>query len=163
MELLALAGRSSFFFCFVVLLFFPWFLPLPAFGRGKGLRAGSMLAVVVKDGSSVSVWIWEWVLEKGAELLNWSLGLSKDGVTDQKNPLFKTAATSLASTSCLFPHMLAQGHLDSAKKEPGARRTLLVTQSCLTLCGSSVHGILQARILEWVAVFFSRGSSRPRD
>ena len=41
----------------------------------------------------------------------------------------------------------------------------LVTQSCLTLCdhmdrsppGSSVHGILQARILEWVAMPFSRG------
>ena len=42
-------------------------------------------------------------------------------------------------------------------------------QSCLTLCdpmdcslsGSSVHGILQARILEWVAMPSSRGSSRP--
>ena len=32
-----------------------------------------------------------------------------------------------------------------------------------SLPGSSVHGILQARILEWVAVSFSRGSSRPRD
>ena len=31
------------------------------------------------------------------------------------------------------------------------------------LPGSSVHGILQARILEWVAISFSRGSSRPRD
>ena len=29
--------------------------------------------------------------------------------------------------------------------------------------GSSVHGILQARILEWVAISFSRGPSRPRD
>ena len=46
-----------------------------------------------------------------------------------------------------------------------------VAQSCLTLCdpadcrppGSSVHGTVQARILEWVAVSFSRGSSRPRD
>ena len=46
-----------------------------------------------------------------------------------------------------------------------------VAQSCLTLCdpmdcslpGSSVHGILQARVLEWVAIFFSRGSSRPRE
>ena len=46
-----------------------------------------------------------------------------------------------------------------------------VTQSCPTLCnpvdcsppGSSVHGILQARILEWVAISFSRGSSQPRD
>ena len=44
-------------------------------------------------------------------------------------------------------------------------------QSCPTLCdpmdssppGSSVHGILQARILEWVAISFSRGSSQPRD
>ena len=32
-----------------------------------------------------------------------------------------------------------------------------------SLPGSSVHGILQARILEWVAIFFSRGSSWPRD
>ena len=44
-------------------------------------------------------------------------------------------------------------------------------QSYLTLCdpmdyslpGSSVHGILQARILEWVAMPSSRGSSQPRD
>ena len=46
-----------------------------------------------------------------------------------------------------------------------------VLQSCLTLCNpmdysppdSSVHGILQARILEWVAIPFSRGSSECRD
>ena len=41
-----------------------------------------------------------------------------------------------------------------------------VTQLCLTLCDPmdyTVHGILQARILEWVAVPFSRGSSQPRD
>ena len=46
-----------------------------------------------------------------------------------------------------------------------------LTQPCLTLCnpsdsspaGFSVHGILQARILEWVAIPFSRGSSHPRD
>ena len=62
---------------------------------------------------------------------------------------------------------------------PGAIRILclerekvkvFVTQSCPTLFatsmdssppGSSVHGILQARILEWVAISFSRGSSLP--
>ena len=46
-----------------------------------------------------------------------------------------------------------------------------VAQSCPTLChtmdcslpGSSLYGILQARVLEWVAISFSRGSSRPRD
>ena len=32
-----------------------------------------------------------------------------------------------------------------------------------SLPGSSVHGTLQARVLEWVAISFSRGSSRPRD
>ena len=46
-----------------------------------------------------------------------------------------------------------------------------VAQSCPTLCnpmccslpGSSIHRIFQARVLEWVAISFSRGSSRPRD
>ena len=41
-----------------------------------------------------------------------------------------------------------------------------VVQSCLTLCDPmdyTVYGILQARILEWVAVPFSRGSFQPRD
>ena len=41
-----------------------------------------------------------------------------------------------------------------------------VTQSCLTLCNPmdyTVHGILQATILEWVALLFSRESSQPRD
>ena len=45
-----------------------------------------------------------------------------------------------------------------------------VAQSCPTLCdpmdcslqGSSVHGIFQAVVLEWIAISFSRGSSRPR-
>ena len=46
-----------------------------------------------------------------------------------------------------------------------------VSQSCLTLCdpkdcnppGSIVHGIFQARVLEWVAICYPRGSSQPRD
>ena len=50
-------------------------------------------------------------------------------------------------------------------------KTFKVAQSHLTLCnpidcsltGSSVHGILQAKILEWVAILFSRGSSWPRN
>ena len=59
------------------------------------------------------------------------------------------------------------------------RHSWLVAQSCLTLSqphgplplalaplsmpGSSVHGTFQARMLEWVAISFSRGSSPPRD
>ena len=56
-------------------------------------------------------------------------------------------------------------------KESLKNTEVFVTPSCLTLCdsvgcsppGSSVHGILQARILEWVAMSSSRGSSQPRD
>ena len=46
-----------------------------------------------------------------------------------------------------------------------------VSQSCPTLCDpmdcslprSSIHGIFQARVLEWIAISFSRGPSLPRD
>ena len=60
------------------------------------------------------------------------------------------------------PHLKAQeGHLSQAGK-------VKVTQSCPTLCnlmnysppGSSGHRILQTGILEWVAILFSKGSSR---
>ena len=51
------------------------------------------------------------------------------------------------------------------------RLVVLVAQLCQTLCdpkdcsppGSSVHRILQARIPEWIAIPYSRGSSQPRD
>ena len=62
-------------------------------------------------------------------------------------------------------------NLISPFKKRHTKVKVLVTQSCVTLCdpmdcsppGSSVRGILQARILEWVAISFSRGSSPPRD
>ena len=61
------------------------------------------------------------------------------------------------------PHFLLQCMKVESERE--------VAQSCLTLCdpmdcslsGSSVHGIFQARLLEWIAISFSRGSSRPRN
>ena len=48
---------------------------------------------------------------------------------------------------------------------------VVVVKSCLTFCnpmdyslpGSSVYGVSQARLLEWVTISFSRGSSYPRD
>ena len=67
--------------------------------------------------------------------------------------------------SRLFPNIYIYGHLGK-RLQWGE-----VAQSCPTLCdpmdcnllGFSIHGILQARILEWIAISFSRGSSRPRD
>ena len=55
--------------------------------------------------------------------------------------------------------------------EPTQESESEVAQSCPTLCypmdrslsGSFVHGIFQARVLEWIAISFSRGSSQPRN
>ena len=66
-----------------------------------------------------------------------------------------------------IPCHWATGEIDKAIE----RKESEVAQSCLTLCepmdcslpGSSVHGIFQARVREWVAISFSRGSSQPRD
>ena len=63
------------------------------------------------------------------------------------------------------------GITDSTGHEFEQTLSVLFAQSCPTLCdpvdcsppGSSVHGTLQARILEWIAIPFSRGSSWPRD
>ena len=61
---------------------------------------------------------------------------------------------------------------EDSKRDNRSKRIMkvLVAQSCLTLWnprtylpGSSVHGIHQTRILEWIAIPFSRGSSWPRD
>ena len=54
---------------------------------------------------------------------------------------------------------------DEAKEQWGENEVKVV-QSCPTLCNPmdyTVHGILQARIMEWVAFPFSRGFSQPRD
>ena len=71
----------------------------------------------------------------------------------------------------LLPHppFLTVGSLDWSKHT--FKPLCMHAQSCPTLCdpmdcsppGSSVHGILQARILEQVAMPSSRGSSQPRD
>ena len=84
-----------------------------------------------------------------------------------KHPLL--AGHRWHSTSKLLPHSNEHLYIYFICKE--RKKENEVTQSCPTVCdpvdcslpGSSVHGILQARILEWVAISFSRGSSRPRD
>ena len=55
-------------------------------------------------------------------------------------------------------------------KEKERKKESEVAQSCLTFCHpidykvqrSSVHGIFQVRVFEWVAIFFSKGSFQPR-
>ena len=74
---------------------------------------------------------------------------------------------SKRATTNLMMHLIMHTDL-KPQKHAAAAKSL---QSCVTLCdskdcsppGSSVHEILQARILEWVAISFSRGFSQHRD
>ena len=62
--------------------------------------------------------------------------------------------------------MAGVGGPTSSSEYPCRHLKVKVVQSCPTLCGPMVHtahGILQARILKWVAFPFSRGSSQHRD
>ena len=69
------------------------------------------------------------------------------------------------------PPMISQLIKSQAGEVQESESESEVAQSCPTLCdpmdcslpGSSLDGILQASVLEWVAISFSRGSSRPRD
>ena len=111
-----------------------------------------------------------------------SKGLSRvfSNTTVQKHQFFG-AQPSLWPNSHIYPYMTTGkaialtiwtfvGKGMSLLFNTLSRLEVLVSQSCLTLCnpmdcslpGSSVHGFLQARILEWVAIPFSRGSSQPR-
>ena len=73
--------------------------------------------------------------------------------------------------SMAFPQGKPAKALQDRMKMKVLKVEVLVTQSCTTFCdpmdcslpGFTIHGILQARILEWVAIPFSRGSSQPRD
>ena len=91
-----------------------------------------------------------------------SKGLSRvfSNTTVQKHQFFGAQPSFQLSHLCMTTGKTMQGKKESE-----------VTQSCPTLCdpmdcslpGFSIHGIFQARVLEWVAISFFRGSSQPRD
>ena len=77
--------------------------------------------------------------------------------------------------SCFQDQSVCPGNSPQSTESDLCNQTILpcclVTKSCLSLCepmdcspsGPSIHGILQTRLLEWVAMPPSRGSSQPRD
>ena len=102
-----------------------------------------------------------WGAESGFWHFQWNLHLK--------------ARTSVKTTQVIL--RLHEPHQGRSVVQSRSRNVTMMTQwsahaqLCLILCnsmdcnplGSSVHGILQARILEWVAMPSSRRSSRPRD
>ena len=109
--------------------------------------------------------IWFFLLEPNWHFsqLSWT-GSQKDLWTDSFSPVWPTSA--LWKAFCIL-------HPSSSERVYWSHCvwSVLVIQLCPSLCdlmdcnqpGSSVHGISQARILEWVAISFSRGASWPRD
>ena len=97
---------------------------------------------------------------------------------DTQSPRLLIPSVSLTSLPQSQSHQqinslfgLSWAELGFSWLEPGKWKESEVAQSCLTLCDPtdcglpdfSVHGIFQAAIPEWVAISFSRGSSRPTD
>ena len=110
-----------------------------------------------------------WIKEYGiiAPRRNSRLGscepLVTSSSTDQYISLFNVC---FCLNTFYLMHIVDTYTLNSQPKEWKRKKDSVVTQSCPTLCNpccSSVHGILQIRILEWVAVPFSREYSWPKD
>ena len=82
------------------------------------------------------------------------------------NPTPRRSTCGRRRKQTLFSGSQPHPHLLPLPSSNGWKVKVKVAQSCLTLCNPmdyTVHGILQARILEWVAFLFSRGSFQPRD
>ena len=88
---------------------------------------------------------------------------------NKKNiPNHRSIASQTCLTSPLYSHLNLQKKL---RNTPKVKVEVFIRQSCLTLCDSMdcsspssfVQGILQARILKWVAISFSRAFSQSRD
>ena len=119
------------------------------------------------NGSPVQVWC----MRQGAQ--GWCTGMTqRDGMGREVGGGFRMGNTCTPvadSCQCMATPLqyckvisLQLKWINLLKKKMKVK----VTQSCLTLCDPMdciVKGILQARILEWVAFPFSRGSTQPRD
>ena len=89
--------------------------------------------------------------------------LLSDSVISKCVVLVSNGAVQLIGSSSMYMLVAYFTSMDVRKIK------VKISQSCPTLCdpmdcspsGSSVHGFLQARILEWVIIAFSRGSSHP--
>ena len=122
-----------------------------------GIPQGRILERVV----IFSPWIF---LTQGlnTNLLHWqvdSLPLSHLGSPESAKYIYIPSLSCLPSTPPLLFSILKKVSVLYLESE------VKVTQSCPTVCDPmdyTVHGTLQARILEWVAFPFSRGSSQPR-
>ena len=111
-------------------------------------------------------WDYIWSPQLGRECMSWALhvpsGWPQVSWSLEESGRFGDIALDFTTDCLLCPHLATYAIVEIQ---------VLISQSCLILCdpidysspGSSVHWILQARILEWVTMPFSRVSSQLRD
>ena len=97
--------------------------------------------------------IWLWILLR----VKWSY-LDKKGILNLSSTCFLSWLLTWAS----FFQMSLTPRLQVKVKVKSLSRVRLCDPMDYSLSGSSVHGIFQARVREWIAISFSRGSSWPR-
>ena len=93
---------------------------------------------------------WKPILRAFCPMVSWGSNLLSPPPIPFLNPalgqgMWKPTLLLLSTISLMFSHQVVSNSLDCSPS------------------GSSVHGISQARTLEWIAIFFSRESSWPRD
>ena len=129
--------------------------------KGKGIWLCYMLvwaSLVAQKGKNLPA-MWEtWVWSLGPEGPLEEVMATHSGILYLENPMDRGAWQATVHGAAKSQTWLSD-NVDWKVK-------VKVTQLYLTLCDPmdyTIHGILQARILEWVAFPFSRGSSKPRD
>ena len=122
-------------------------------------------------------WLWNWVMDRSwksfevqAGKVYFAMNFGQTGKSDsgksserktwavEKHSLLRNNSYEVITNRMLVAMCLIKAHIDEISDE----HKVLVAQLCLTLCnppGSFVHGILQARILEWVAIYSSKDLS----
>ena len=159
--------------------------PVPGAGEFDG-RQGHMWIKALSIDSGKMMDNGQWPMATHSSILAWKIPQRKE--PDRLQSMGSQRVRHDWVTSLHFHHLWVTVHLRDLNlaNERATRNTFLLCWTtetwwlilCVAWCcvvkllsrvwffaspGSSVHGILQARILEWVAVPFSRGSSQPRD
>ena len=136
----------------VVPLFLPMYLSLDSHDHGKGRWADFIFSL--SEGPL-------WVPLQGSLRYQWNVSVWTSPIPTWVRTSHRADLSCLRSILFYF-HYVAFSCPRKKKKK---------AQSCLTLCdpmdyslsASSIHEIFHARILGWVAISFSKGSSQPRD
>ena len=130
------------------------------------MPVGSKASVLQRKGNCLVIEVWKEVkIWRNIDPGQWILYMSKWDIWMGNNISIR-AALSKCCRNVRMGWLVGEGSVTRMHAY-----VLISVQSCLTIChpmdcglpGFSVHGVSQPRIVEWVAISFSRASTQPRD